>query len=213
MNRRLKKLASVILVSASLPLIGVQVAFGNTTTNARPSVPAPQAAAPGVAAPAGLCVSACQPAPSGWIRPVDAPIWGGFRTAERPNHLGVDIGASRGTPIRAAASGVVVRVRCNVTPQWYGCDQDGSPRIGGCGWYVDIRHNGDIYTRYCHMLTTPPVAVDQAVNAGDVIGKVGSSGNSSAPHLHYEVRMGHQDNTNAAVDPVAFMSEQGAPLG
>jgi murein DD-endopeptidase MepM/ murein hydrolase activator NlpD len=149
---------------------------------------------------------------TGWVQPVDAPIVSGFRTDSRPGHDGVDLGAARGTPIRAASNGVVARVRCNVEPASHGCDVDGSPDIKGCGWYVDIRHDGDIYTRYCHMLTEPFVTIDQPITAGQIIGIVGSSGNSSGPHLHYEVHLG-DETSETAVDPVEFMAMQGVPLG
>ena len=159
------------------------------------------------------CAGSCAPAaaPTGWVRPVDAPIWGGFRIDERPDHDGVDIGAGRGAEIRAASAGTVARVHCDA-PSWHGCDIDGSPQISGCGWYADIRHEGNIYTRYCHMLHRPAVSEGQSVAAGHVIGVVGSSGNSSAPHLHFEVHLGDQSR-GTAVDPVAFMAEHGAPLG
>lgn len=101
-------------------------------------------------------------------------------------------------------------VRCNVVPEEYGCDRDGSPDIRGCGWYVDIEHGGGVVTRYCHMLTEPLVQVGQTVVVGQVIGLVGSSGNSSGPHLHFEVRLG---SSLAAVDPVDFMRQHGAALG
>src|SRR5690606_25088080 len=126
----------------------------------------------------------------GWVRPVDAPLWGGFRTTDNPGHQGVDLGAERGTPIRAASAGTVVRVRCDVKPALHGCDRDGSPQIRGCGWYVDLRHAGDVFTRYCHMQTTPQVTLGQTVSVGQVLGQVGSSGNSSAAHLHFEVHQG-----------------------
>jgi murein DD-endopeptidase MepM/ murein hydrolase activator NlpD len=163
----------------------------------------PPVAAPRVPVPARL-------SPSGWIRPVDAPVWGGFHNPSNPDHQGVDLGAAQGTPIRAAAAGVVVRVRCNA-PDYWGCDQAGNASIPGCGWYVDIRHDGAIYTRYCHQLHHPDVNVGDTVAAGQVIGVVGDSGNSGAPHLHFEVHLGNED-TNA-VDPVAFMAQHGAPLG
>ena len=204
--KSLKRFATIAATTASVPVVAVYIAFGNTVAGAGTTNPSP----PEVAAPEPPAHHASA---SGWTRPVDAPIWGGFRTPQRPDHLGVDIGAGRGTPIRAAAAGTVVRVRCNVVPESHGCDQDGAPHIGGCGWYVDLHHAGDIYTRYCHMASAPPVAVGQTVVAGEVIGVVGSSGNSSAPHLHFEVRIGHQDNTNAAVDPVAFMADHGVSLG
>jgi murein DD-endopeptidase MepM/ murein hydrolase activator NlpD len=155
--------------------------------------------------------------PQGWVAPVRAPIVSGFRTPERPTHDGDDLGAPRGTPIHAASSGVVSRVRCNAidadTGADWGCDRDGDPvHTRGCGWYVDIDHPGGIVTRYCHMLTHPAVAEGQPVVAGQVIGVVGSSGHSCGPHLHYEVHLG--DHTSAtAVDPAPFMAAHQAPLG
>ncbi len=154
------------------------------------------------------CISA-----SGWTQPVHAPLVSGFHTPERPTHHGVDLAAGRGTPIRAASSGTVIRVRCNVVPASHGCDRDGSPQLGGCGWYVDIEHANGIITRYCHMLTQPAVTQGQPVTVGQVIGIVGTSGNSSGPHLHYEVHVNHDQSALGVIDPAAFMNSVGAPLG
>jgi murein DD-endopeptidase MepM/ murein hydrolase activator NlpD len=148
-----------------------------------------------------------------WTQPVLAPVVSGFRTAGRPGHDGVDLGASRGTPIRAASAGTVMVVRCNVTPASWGCDRDGSPSTPGCGWYVDIRHAGNIITRYCHMLTRPSVAEGQHVLTGQVIGTVGSSGHSSGPHLHFEVHVDGDRTSAGAVDPARWMLDHGAPIG
>lgn len=147
----------------------------------------------------------------GWVAPVDAPVVSGFHTAARPGHDGVDLGAARGTPVRAAAPGVVAVVRCNISPPSWGCDRDGNPSTPGCGWYVDIRHNGDVYTRYCHMLRRPDVVEGQQVAAGQVIGIVGSSGHSSGPHLHFEIHLGSRASTSA-VEPVAYMRSKGVNL-
>jgi murein DD-endopeptidase MepM/ murein hydrolase activator NlpD len=146
-----------------------------------------------------------------WVAPVRAPVVSGFRTAQRPTHNGVDLGAARGSPIQAASAGTVVVVRCNVVPVSHGCDRDGSPSTPGCGWYVDIRHADEVYTRYCHMLTSPAVFEGQAVAVGQVIGVVGSSGHSSGPHLHFEVHVGGR--SEGAVDPVVFMAGRGVRLG
>ena len=155
-------------------------------------------------------------AASGWTRPVMGTAGSGFRTADRPGHDGVDIIAARGTLIRAAAGGVVVRVRCNIGgDSWeptggpMPCDHDGYPGLGGCGWYVDIRHAGDIVSRYCHMAQQPIVSVGQAVMVGQPIGNVGTSGNSSGPHLHFEVHEGYPAAENNAIDPVPFMRQIG----
>ncbi|WP_426502856.1 peptidoglycan DD-metalloendopeptidase family protein [Dactylosporangium sp. McL0621] len=150
--------------------------------------------------------------PCQWVTPVDAPIVSGFRTTQRPEHQGVDIGAARGTPIRAASAGVVTVVRCNITPASHGCDRDGSPATPGCGWYVQIRHDHDILTRYCHMLRQPDVVIGQHVLAGQILGYVGSSGHSSGPHLHFEVHINNDTTHNGAIDPISFMATR-APLG
>ena len=82
----------------------------------------------------------------------------------------------------------------------------------GCGWYVDILHAGNVITRYCHMVSRPIVRVGQYVGAGEVIGLSGSSGNSSGPHLHFEVHLNGDSSNAGAVDPVPFMNQVGAPL-
>ena len=146
--------------------------------------------------------------PQGWVAPVDAPVVSGFRTRERPGHDGVDLGAQRGTDIRAAAAGTVTVATCNVDPPSHGCDRDGSPDIRGCGYYVQIDHGHGIGTIYCHLLRKPAVTVGQRVTAGQSIGHVGSSGNSSGEHLHFEVQV-----HGASTDPAIWMHARQAPLG
>ena len=63
------------------------------------------------------------------------------------------------------------------------------------------------------MKTHPMVAVGQPVAPGEPIGLVGTSGNSSGPHLHFEVHLNNDRSSNGAVDPEQFMREHGAPLG
>jgi murein DD-endopeptidase MepM/ murein hydrolase activator NlpD len=162
------------------------------------------------------CVAPGEIAASGWTVPVKGPIVSGFRTAERPEHNGVDIGASRYTMIRVAAAGIVVVARCNVSAPDGGpwsCDRDGSPFHLGCGWYVDVLHAGNTITRYCHMVSQPRVRPGDRVVAGQVIGQVGSSGRSSGPHLHFETHLDGDRSSAGAVDPLDFMRDRGAPLG
>jgi murein DD-endopeptidase MepM/ murein hydrolase activator NlpD len=148
--------------------------------------------------------------PGTWTIPVPKTIIGGFRTVARPQHDGVDLPHARETPIRSAADGVVVTVRCNAsTPT---CDVDGSTTTTGCGWYVEVRHANDIVTRYCHMVRQPAVQVGDKVTVGQVIGFVGTSGHSSGTHLHFEVHRGYPANHENAIDPVPFMQKVGAPL-
>jgi murein DD-endopeptidase MepM/ murein hydrolase activator NlpD len=146
--------------------------------------------------------------PRGWVAPVNARIVSGYRTPDRPNHQGVDLGAARGTNIHAAAAGTVTIAECNVKPASHGCDRNGNTEIKGCGWYVQLDHGAGVSTVYCHMLRKPSVAVGQRVTAGQKLGIVGSSGNSSGDHLHYEVLV-----HGVATDPVVWMRAREAPLG
>jgi murein DD-endopeptidase MepM/ murein hydrolase activator NlpD len=160
------------------------------------------------------CASAGEITASGWTVPVQGPIVSGFRTPQRPHHNGVDIAVAKGTPIRAAAAGVVITVLCNahLGAQRYTCDRDGGVNVLGCGWYVDILHAGAVITRYCHQMIRPFVIVGQSVAAGDIIGLSGSSGHSSGPHVHFEVHVNGDRGPLGAIDPVPFMKQVGAPL-
>jgi murein DD-endopeptidase MepM/ murein hydrolase activator NlpD len=148
----------------------------------------------------------------GWTLPVGAGLVSGFRTVTRPTHDGVDLGATRFTPIRAAAAGRVIRVVCNVSTN--NCDVDGNRNLTGCGWYAEIAHAGTIVTRYCHMVRRPAVNVGQSVVKGQIIGYVGTSGSSSGPHLHFEVHTSAPPATRAnAVNPIWFLRARGIVLG
>lgn len=106
------------------------------------------------------------------------PILGGRRA-----HKGVDLAAPTGTPVYATADGTVGRA------SWF----------SGYGLFIALEHGGDMETRYGHM-SRLNVAEGQRVHKGDVIGFVGSTGNSTGPHLHYEVRVAGE-----AVNPLPYM--------
>lgn len=89
-------------------------------------------------------------------------------------HTGLDLAAASGTPILAAASGTVT------TAGWSN---------SGFGYYVEIDHGDGFRTLYGHMVRQPSVSSGQQVNRGDVIGAVGSTGISTGPHVHFEVRL------------------------
>lgn len=159
---------------------------------------------------------ACAPVDGEWTHPVPAgTFWGGYRTSERPGHDGIDIGADKGAEIVAASAGTVIRSKCDAQLNGadYSCDVDGSAEVSGCGWYVDIEHADGTATRYCHMMSQPLVDVGDTVTTGQLIGYLGSSGNSGAPHLHYETHTGAPADSSNATDPIAFMSERGADVG
>lgn len=161
-----------------------------------------------------VCASAGQIAASGWTIPLKAVVGSGFRTPSRPRHQGVDLIVGRYTPIGAAASGTVSVVKCDEDHSGrQTCDVDGYPGKGGCGWMVEIVHAGNVMTRYCHMVQRPFVRRDQTVTAGQILGKVGTSGNSSGPHLHFEVHLNNDRSSRGAIDPVPFMQQHGALLG
>lgn len=118
--------------------------------------------------------------------PVTGSITSGFGVRYHPilrlarMHAGIDFGAAWGSPILAAAEGVVV----------------GSGWSDGYGRQVQIAHSGGIVTSYSHM-SKIAASLGQTVHQGEVIGYVGSSGQSTGSHLHFEVRI-----NGRAVDPM-----------
>ncbi|MEV0732255.1 peptidoglycan DD-metalloendopeptidase family protein [Polymorphospora sp. NPDC050346] len=144
-------------------------------------------------------------AAGGWTFPLPRgqyAVGSGFGPRGGRLHAGVDLMARKEVPILAAAAGQVILVRCNSS---IGCHTDGGINVSGCGWYVDIRHAGGIITRYCHMIRQPSVRAGQQVASGQRIGEVGSTGNSSGPHLHFEVHLNDDRSNAGAVDPIAFL--------
>lgn len=107
-------------------------------------------------------------------------------TNKKQFHRGIDISAPRKTPIRATADGVVEFVQ--------------SKNIGDYGRVIKIIHNYGFKTIYGHMFKTYLSAGD-IVKKGQIIGLVGSSGRSTAPHLHYEVKY-----ANNVLNPYNFMN-------
>ncbi|GAA4709391.1 hypothetical protein GCM10023325_01000 [Sphingomonas lutea] len=129
---------------------------------------------------------------SGLMSPVAGRITSGFGSRTHPIlrftrfHAGIDFGAGMGTPIVAAADGQVVDAG------W----------AGGYGRRVAVAHGGGIVTTYSHM-SGFAAAAGTPVRQGQVIGYVGSSGLSTGPHLHFEVRL-----NGRAVNPLAVQLVQ-----
>jgi murein DD-endopeptidase MepM/ murein hydrolase activator NlpD len=113
------------------------------------------------------------------------PVLGGMRA-----HKGIDLSAPVGTPIHATADGVVGKAA------WF----------GGYGLYVQLEHGNDLETRYGHM-SRLNVAEGQHIHKGDIVGYVGTTGRSTGPHLHYEVRV-----SGVAVNPLPYMQSGGVTL-
>ena len=113
----------------------------------------------------------------------------GYRTVPYPEfHRGVDLEADHGDTVRAAAKGVVA---------FAGWD-------GGYGNKIDIDHGNGLHTWYCH-LSRVDVHEGESVTKGEPIAAVGSTGEATGPHLHYQVMR----NGNP-VDPTPFLQGQGA---
>lgn len=108
-------------------------------------------------------------------------------------HTGIDIAAPLDTPVHAAADGIVVLA---------GPSTDAAGHLVGYGNYVVIAHAGKMITLYGH-LDQLLVHAGQPVHAGDVIGLEGSTGYSTGPHLHFEVRVG-----GLLTDPLPFLAAQ-----
>ena len=98
-------------------------------------------------------------------------------------HEGIDLGAAYGTPIAAAAAGTVIYAG------W----------MEGYGNLTVIDHGGGLATAYGHQ-SRIAVGIGQTVAQGDIIGYVGSTGHSTGPHLHFEVRV-----NGRAVDPLGYL--------
>lgn len=120
-------------------------------------------------------LAAGEPSPVPWGRPVG----GRLTQAYHAHHNGLDFGVPVGTPVRSTMDGRVVYAGWN--DQGYG--------------NLVIVENGPYRTFYAH-LSSIPVSVGQQVAAGTVIGLSGNTGNSTGPHLHYEIRINYK-----AIDP------------
>lgn len=133
-----------------------------------------------------------------WVAPVETYELsagfgsGGSRWVHR--HTGQDFAVPIGTPVRAVGAGRVVRVSCG----------------GPFGIEAVVQHADGYYTQYAHLASA---AVDQGeqVSAGQWIGLSGTTGNSTGPHLHFEVRV--TSEAGSALDPEPWLAERGVELG
>lgn len=149
----------------SLDLAGQPIDFSRSLRSSLTSVRAPFGAFLPGAMPSSMPVAASALTSGYGMR--DHPLLGVRRA-----HMGVDLAAPSGSPIVATSDGIVS------IADWR----------GGYGLSVSLEHGGGIETRYGHM-SRLNVFAGQSVHKGDVIGFVGSTGLSTGPHLHYEVRV------------------------
>ncbi|GAB2989497.1 M23 family metallopeptidase [Streptomyces pseudoechinosporeus] len=132
-----------------------------------------------------------------WVAPLETyELSAGFGSGGEhwaSRHTGQDFAVDIGTPVRSVGEGRVVKVSCG----------------GPFGIEVVVRHPGGYYTQYAHLASA---AVDQGerVATGQWIGQSGTSGNSTGPHLHFEVRL--TPYHGSGVDPVGWLAERGVQL-
>ena len=113
-----------------------------------------------------------------------------FGAASYERHSGMDIDGEKGAPVIAPGNGVVVKAG------WQ----------GGYGNLIELDHGNGVTTRYGH-LSSVEVEIGQEVKRNQEIGKVGSTGRSTGPHLHYEVRL-----SNEPVNPRAYLPQNSDEL-
>ncbi len=119
-----------------------------------------------------------------FIWPVGGKINQGFEEAENRRHQGIDISSAAGAPIKASNAGTVVY---------------SNNTIKGYGNLIILRHSEELVTVYAHNQVNL-VEEGTWVEKGQIIGRVGQTGRTSGPHLHFEIR-----KSNKAIDPLLFL--------
>ncbi|AXK34532.1 LysM peptidoglycan-binding domain-containing protein [Streptomyces armeniacus] len=172
-------------------------------SEARPEAPAPQPKQESKPAPKPESNGGEKAADSadsnkgGFQKPVDAPASTPYGASggswSSGSHTGVDFSASSGTPVKAVTSGTVV------SAGWG----------GAYGNEVVVKHSDGRYSQYGH-LSSLSVSAGQTVGAGDQLGLSGSTGNSTGPHLHFEIRTGPDYGSD--IDPLAYLRANGVSV-
>ncbi|MEO3974697.1 LysM peptidoglycan-binding domain-containing M23 family metallopeptidase [Streptomyces sp. CAU 1734] len=192
---------------------GSRDASRNAGANEKPAAPAAPAAARETSAPAADPVTEApapepaaeapaEPEPAAPASGYTAPIAGaGVTTSYRVSgamwssgyHTGIDFAVPTGTSVKSVGPGTVV------SAGW----------SGAYGNEVVIQHTDGKYSQYAH-LSSLAVSAGQSVSGGQEIGLAGSTGNSSGPHLHFEIRTGSGYGTD--IDPLAYLRGHGVSL-
>jgi murein DD-endopeptidase MepM/ murein hydrolase activator NlpD len=145
-------------------------------------------------APAADTVAAAPAPPPAWVAPmVNIPLSSCYGQRWGAMHQGLDFAGESGTPILAVGAGTVFGAG------WL---------YAGYGQSVVIDHGHGLFTHYAHA-SAINVVVGQQVNPADLIAWEGSSGNSTGPHLHFEVHQGLWNQIN----PAQFLRERGVQIG
>ncbi|MFA7762284.1 M23 family metallopeptidase [Streptomyces sp. NPDC048723] len=185
-------------IAVGTTALGAVLALGAGTTAAFADAPqtAVTAKAAGSAGAAGASKTGL------WDKPLEkytlSATFGKGGNMWSHKHSGQDFAVPVGTPVKAAAAGVVVKAGPNG-------GGDG-PAYGNA---IVIRHANATYSQYAH-LSKIQVKIGQKVNASQRIALSGNTGNSSGPHLHFEIRT--TPNYGSAVNPVAFLRTNGVTV-
>ncbi|MFI1014109.1 M23 family metallopeptidase [Streptomyces sp. NPDC020965] len=139
---------------------------------------------------------------SGWTKPVSnyvvSATYGKGGNMWASNHSGQDFAVPTGTTVKSVGPGTVVKAGPNGAG-------DGS----AYGNAVVIKHDSDTYSQYAH-LSQVNVQVGQQVKGGQTIALSGNTGNSSGPHLHFEIRT--TPNYGSAINPVSHLRSEGVTI-
>ncbi|UGQ09669.1 peptidoglycan DD-metalloendopeptidase family protein [Yinghuangia sp. ASG 101] len=130
----------------------------------------------------------------GWTMPVKVRYTPNYKSSGgnwSNKHTGVDFPAAAGTPIKAVGSGTVVESGWN----------------NSYGNQIVIKHSDGKYTQYGHMKAPSRFKTGDAIRTGQEIGEVGSTGNSTGPHLHFEARKGPAYGSD--IDPITYLRSKG----
>ncbi|MCX5267254.1 MULTISPECIES: M23 family metallopeptidase [unclassified Streptomyces] len=154
------------------------------------------------AAPAAAPAAAKKAVSASWVDPVKKyTLSAGFAQAGKmwqSTHSGQDFAVPSGTKVMAAHGGTVVKAGGNGAG-------DG-PAYGNA---IVIKHANGVYSQYAH-LSRIDVKIGQVVKTGQKIALSGSTGNSSGPHLHFEIRT--TANYGSAINPVTFLHSKGVKV-
>jgi murein DD-endopeptidase MepM/ murein hydrolase activator NlpD len=168
-------IAEVEALQAQSAALAAKIAAAQAAAARAAAVPSPEEGSSTASAPV--------PSASGFAWPVSGPVTSGFGARWGRMHEGIDIAVPSGTPVHAAAAGTVIHAG------W----------LGGYGNLVVVDHGNGISTAYAHN-TSIAVAVGQQVAQGEVLAYSGNTGNSTGPHVHFEVRV-----NGGAVDPMGYL--------
>ncbi|MCX4715179.1 M23 family metallopeptidase [Streptomyces virginiae] len=185
-------------IAVGTTALGAVLALGAGTTAA--FADAPQAAV--TAKTAGAAGAAGASKTGLWDKPLEkytlSATFGKGGNMWSHKHSGQDFAVPVGTPVKAAAAGTVVKAGPNG-------GGDG-PAYGNA---IVIKHANNTYSQYAH-LSKIQIKIGQKVKASQRIALSGNTGNSSGPHLHFEIRT--TPNYGSAVNPVAFLRTNGVTV-